>query len=364
MTAVGSIEAALRAPLGSFVLDAALTVPASGFTGLVGPSGCGKTSLLRAIAGLLRIPDGRVVIDGDVWQDAGSFRPPHRRPVGYVFQEASLFPHLPVLGNLLYGGRGRKPRQGQGIIGFDETVDLLGLAPMLDRSTANLSGGERQRVAIGRALLAQPRLLLMDEPLSALDGESRAGVIPFLERLHRELALSILYVSHDMREIERLADYLVVMRQGSVIAAGPLASVQADLALPLARDRDARVGIETVVEAYDAGHGIAKLAADGGTFLVPMPAAPIGSRHRLLVAAGQVSLALERPGATTVLNVLPARIVSTVSGSGNEVVLTLRLGADGAGATLLARVTRYSWERLGLAPGMAVFAQIKSVGLA
>jgi molybdate transport system ATP-binding protein len=182
--------------------------------------------------------------------------------------------------------------------------------------------------------------------------------------LHRDLAIPVIYVSHDMREIERLADTLVVMREGRVLASGPLAAVQSDLALPLATSREATVAIETAVEAYDAEHGIAHLNVDGGVFLVPMPPAAIGSRHRLIVAAGQVSLALEKPQSTTVLNVLPARIVSMASSGTNEVVCALCLGEDGEGATLLSRLTRYSWERLSLAPGMRVHAQVKSVGLA
>ncbi len=363
MTDRGSIEAAFRGTLGGFVLHAAFTVPARGFTALAGPSGCGKTSVLRAIAGLLHLRRGRFAVAGEVWQDESRFRPPHLRPIGYVFQEASLFPHLSVLGNLLYGTRGRRPAPPGDAIGFDAAVEMLGLASLLERTTLNLSGGERQRVAVGRALLAQPRLLLMDEPLSALDQETRAEVIPFLERLHRDLSLPVLYVSHDLHEIERLADHLVVMRAGKVIASGPLESVQSDLALPLATRRDAAVGIETTVASYDAGHGLARLAAAGGDFLVPMPPAPAGSKHRLIVAAGQVSLALEEPRATTLLNVLPARIVS-VAASGNEMVCALRLGSDGTGAPLLARVTRLSWERLKLAPGMPVYAQVKSAGLA
>ena len=358
------MEAAFADILGGFALDAAFTVPATGFTGLFGPSGCGKTTVLRAIAGLLRLRAGRFVLGGEVWQDATVFVPPHRRALGYVFQEPSLFPHLSVRGNLLYGTRGRVPLPDGHAPGYDAIVELLGLASLLGRAIDNLSGGERQRVAIGRALLAQPALLLMDEPLSALDRDRRNEVIPFLERLPRELSIPVLYVSHDMREIERLADHLVVMREGRVVASGELPAVQADLSLPLAIDRDATVVLETVVAHYDADYGIATLDAAGGSFLVPMPPVLTGSRRRLVVAASQVSLALERPRDTTVLNVIPARIVSAGPGGRDEVVCVVKLGADGAGDALLVRVTRYSWETLGLGVGMLVHAQVKSAALA
>src|SRR5918912_425364 len=238
MSGPGTIRVAFKGTLGRFVLDASFAVPATGVTALFGPSGCGKTTVLRAVAGLQRLAEGYCAVDGDVWQDGRSFRPTHRRPIGYVFQEASLFPHLSVRRNLLYGA----PRAGgPAEIGFDEVTDLLGLSRLLDRSPRNLSGGERQRVAIGRALLSSPRLLLMDEPLSALDRPTKDEILPFLERLHDRLSLPVLYVSHDMAEIERLADHLVLMRAGRVVAAGPLGDLQSDPSLPLAAARDAAV---------------------------------------------------------------------------------------------------------------------------
>ena len=222
MSPTGSIAAAFRGRLGDFALDARFTVPASGVTGLFGPSGCGKTTLLRAIAGLHRFADGYCAVDSDVWQDKTTFRPAYRRAIGYVFQEASLFPHLSVTGNLLYATRGRRPVAGADAIGFDECVTLLGLSPLLHRGTDRLSGGERQRVAIGRALLSQPKLLLMDEPLSALDAATKDEILPFLQRLRDSLRLPVIYVSHDRREIERLAEHLLLMQSGHVEAAAGL----------------------------------------------------------------------------------------------------------------------------------------------
>ena len=211
--------------LGAFQLDAAFSLPARGLTALTGPSGSGKTTLMRCLAGLIRLP-GALVVEGETWQDPRLFRPPHRRAVGVVFQEASLLPHLSVRGNLLYGARRTGPASPTAL---DEMADLLGLAPLLSRATPNLSGGERQRVALGRALLAQPRLLLMDEPLSNLDAESKAEILPYLERLHRSLAIPVLYITHDPGEIARLADQVLLMRDGR-ITPGPSPAAARDLA--------------------------------------------------------------------------------------------------------------------------------------
>src|SRR5215475_297164 len=204
----GSVSVKFHGRLGRFELNAQFEVPARGVTALFGPSGCGKTAVMRCIAGLNRLTDGFCAVAGDVWQDAQHFRPVHQRPIGYVFQEASLFPHLSVHRNLMYGRTGVSEKES---IQFDEVVDLLGIGNLLDRSPRNLSGGERQRVAIGRALLSQPKLLLMDEPLSALDHMPKNEILPYLERLHETLKLPVLYISHDMAEIERLADQLVLL---------------------------------------------------------------------------------------------------------------------------------------------------------
>jgi molybdate transport system ATP-binding protein len=358
------IRVAFRGRLGTFELDAAFVVPAMGITALFGPSGCGKTTMLRCIAGLQYFPDGFCAIGDDVWQDATSFRPTHRRPIGYVFQEASLFSHLSVRRNLRYGApRGGRSASSNGI-GVDEVTDLLGLDPLLDRAPRHLSGGERQRVAIGRALLSQPKLLLMDESLSALDRQSKDEILPFLERLHDRLSLPVVYVSHDMAETERLADHLVLMRSGRVLARGPRSELQSDPSLPLAAARDAAVSLDTMVETYDPEYGLATFRLDTTRFVVPTLQVTTGERRRLRIAASDVSLARERLRETTILNILPVRILSATRIFDHEMLVVLSLKPDGSEARLLARVTRRSWEQLGLAEGADVFAQIKSVALA
>jgi len=360
-----TIKAAFKGMLGKFSLDAGFTAPAKGVTALFGPSGCGKTTVMRCIAGLQRLADGLCVVRGDVWQDRnGAFLPTYRRPLGYVFQEASLFPHLSVRRNLMFGAPRRDGDVGYGRIAFDEVVELLGVTALLNRSPAKLSGGERQRVAIGRALLSQPKLLLMDEPLSALDRATKDEIMPFLERLRDRLALPIIYITHSIAEVERLADHIVLMEKGRVIGAGPLEDLQSDPALPLAVARDAAVSLDGVIEARDDRYGLFTLGVRGGILHAPAsPGAP-GERRRIRVMAGDVSLARERPGLSSILNVLPGRIVSVKPVDGNEVVVVVALGADGAGARVLSRVTRKSWELLGLAEGMSLHAQVKAVALA
>jgi molybdate transport system ATP-binding protein len=262
------IEAAFKGRLGDFTLDAAFSIPAKGVTVLFGPSGCGKTTVLRCIAGLERLP-GKLTVAGDAWQDAGRFLPPHRRPVGYVFQEASLLPHLSVRRNLLFGFR---RAQGDKPVALDQVITLLGLETLLERGVARLSGGERQRVAIGRALLSQPRLLLMDEPLASLDQDRKAEVLPYLERLHEELSIPILYVTHDPIEARRLGDRMIVMRDGQ-------AGLAVDLRSSPANDLQRRL-IELGPEAL-----IRQLEADGAGAMVA----------RLAVAALQAGLPPAEP---------------------------------------------------------------------
>ena len=209
----GGVEGQFAGRLGDFSLDAAFSLAPRAIIGLFGPSGCGKTTVIRCLAGLTRLP-GQLVVDGEVWQDAHVFRPPHRRQVGVVFQESSLLPHLSVHGNLLYGAR---RSGGVSTAELTDVVDLLGLSPLLARAPARLSGGERQRVALGRALLSRPRLLLMDEPLSSLDADAKAEILPYLERVHRALAMPMLYVSHDRGELRRLADRVIFMAAGRIV---------------------------------------------------------------------------------------------------------------------------------------------------
>lgn len=359
-TAPRSIRGVFRGRLGSFALDAVFEVPATGITGLFGPSGCGKSTVLRCLAGLQHLPGSLCDIGGEVWQDEAIFLKPHQRPIGYVFQEASLFQHLAVRANLLYG----TPRQRQAsAIGFDEVIDLLGLDKLLSRSPRHLSGGERQRVAIGRALLSQPKLLLMDEPLSALDRGTKDEILPFLERLHARLSLPVFYVSHDITEIERLADQLILMQSGRVLAVGALHHLQSDPELPLATARDAAVTFEAKVEGYDANYGLMVLQIDGGRLLIPASPDTIGARRRVRIAAGDVSLAREAPLQSSILNTLPGWIVSASPVSSSEMLVVLTLGRDG-GARLLSRITRRSWDELRLGDGVEVVAQVKGVALA
>ncbi len=341
------------------------SAPSRGITALFGPSGCGKTTLLRCVAGLTRVDDGVFSLDGEVWQDGGAFRPPHRRPIGYVFQEASLFPHLSVRANLLYGRR-RADRRSPGDDGVDvdATLDLLGLDRLLDRAPSHLSGGERQRVAIGRALLARPRLLLMDEPLSALDRPAREEILPYLERLHAALSIPVLYVSHDLGEVERLADHLVLMESGRVRAAGPLADLLADPALPLARLPDAVALLEALVESHDDAYGLTTVRLRGGqSLLVAGDLGRPGTLCRLEVPAAGVSLGHHPPVDTSILNALPARVVARRETDRHQVIVFLRLGPAGDGDPLLARISRKSWDDLGLAEGMSVHARVKAVAL-
>jgi molybdate transport system ATP-binding protein len=362
----GRIQARFAARLGRFVLDAQFEAPMRGVTAIFGPSGSGKTTILRCIAGLQRL-DGRLSVDGDVWQDEGrgTFRKAHERPIGYVFQEASLFPHLSVRKNLLYGALRAKKNGAGHAIAEDEIVGLLGLADLLDRAPQALSGGERQRVAIGRALLSQPRLLLMDEPLSGLDRMTKEDVLPFLEALHRHLAIPILYVSHLMSEVERLADRLVLLDGGRVLASGPLADLQADPSLPLLGAPDAAVVLEGRISAFDDTYGLTAFAVAGGELLVPGRHGRVNDRLRLRISASDVSIALAQPAGTTILNCLPARIISAAEASGCEAQINVvaALGEAGRGDRVVARITRKSRDALGLAPGNRVFVQIKSVAL-
>jgi len=354
------MQGRFRANFGSFQLNAEFEAPAQGITAIFGQSGSGKTSLLRAIAGLNRIASGFFRLGDEIWQDEHTFRPVHHRPLGYVFQEASLFAHLSIKANLLYGAPRARDQQS---IGFDEVVDLLGISALLDRAPHHLSGGERQRIAIGRALLSQPKLLLMDEPLSALDRQSKDEILPFLERLHDTLALPVLYVSHDMREIERLADHLILMEKGSVRASGPLSEMQSDPALPLLSSSEAAVSLDAIVESHDPTDGMTRLQVAGGSFLVPSALAKPGEHRRLRILAGDVSLAREQPRPSTIVNILPAKILSVQATGEHQMTAVIGLGEDGQGARLLTRVTRRSWSLLQLAPGCQVYAQVKGVAL-
>lgn len=357
-----TIYARFRGILGHFNLDVEFSVPGRGITALFGPSGCGKTVVLRCMAGLTRMDDGDLRIDGQIWQNGRTFVPPHHRPIGYVFQEANLFPHLSVRANLTYGFK--RSRQSGNKVDFDEVVALLGLTHLLDRSPQRLSGGERQRAAIGRALMSCPEVLLMDEPLSALDKFSKNEILPYLERLHDYLAVPVLYVSHDITEVERLADHMVLMGDGRVRAAGPLLELLTDPALPFARAPDAAMVIEGKVAAYDPNYSLSTLAVRGGTMLVPGNLGANGKPYRLRVSASDVGLCrVPAPEGLSFLNAHEAWIVAAEPVGSDQVTVFLRLGRGNDGARLMAKITRKSWESLRLKIGDSVIALVKSVAL-
>jgi molybdate transport system ATP-binding protein len=344
---------------GDFALDAAFSAAPRGVTALFGPSGSGKTTILRCIAGLERA-QGELSFNGEVWQDAHTFMPAHRRPIGYVFQEASLFPHLPVRGNLEFGWKRIDPAQRR--VGFDEAVQLLGIASLLPRDPRHLSGGERQRVAIARALLTSPRLLLMDEPLSALDTRSKAEILPYLERLHDELEIPVIYVSHAPDEVARLADTLVLMEQGRVVASGAIGEMLLRLDLPLAHGDDSSAVIDAVVTEHDDHYHLTSLAFDGGSMTVGRSTQPVGAHVRLRILARDVSLALERNTGSSILNILPAQVMAMENAGPSQVLVKLCAGSGGR-SPLLARITRKSADALGLVVGKSLYVQIKSVAL-
>ena len=342
----------VRLPRGAFILEVTAQAPTAGITALFGPSGSGKTTLLRCLAGLERAPGGEVFLDGECWQDEarGIFVAPHLRECGYIFQEASLFAHLSVRRNLEYGEKrvpeGRKKRHA-----FEQTVDLLGIAPLLDRPTGALSGGERQRVAIARSLLASPRLLLMDEPLASLDASRKAEILYCIERLRDELRLPIVYVSHAVDEVVRLANYVVVLEDGRVAASG---SVQDTVG----QDHGGAV-IEAVVAEQDLGWGLARLEFAGGRLFSSDVDALAGERVRVRIAARDVALALAPPADSSFLNVLAC----TVTGIGKGEAASADVRLDAGGSPLVARVTRKSIAGLALAPGKPVYALIKAVAV-
>jgi molybdate transport system ATP-binding protein len=352
------IEARFRVARENFTLDVDLHLPDHGITALFGPSGCGKTTLLRAIAGLERAPGGRLVVSGEPWQDAHIFVPSHRRALGYVFQETSLFPHLSVRRNLEYGMK-RVP-ENERTLRWDEVIDWLGLAPLLGQPPHQLSGGQRQRVAIGRALLSSPRLLLMDEPLAALDAAARIEILPYLESLHRELELPILYVSHALDEVARLADTLLLIDAGRIAYQGPLVEGLTRLDLPLAHRDLAGTVIDTTVVQHDPAFQITRVARQNLALELPGLFGSPGQPLRVRIAARDVSLALAMPGLTSILNLLPARILELADDAPGQVLVRLAL----EDTVLLARITRKSAHALNLQPGMAVVAQVKSVAVA
>ena len=354
---MSGIEISLQSRLGEFSLEVSFTAPASGVTALFGASGSGKTSVLRAVAGLHRAA-GSIRINDEIWQDEQRFVPTHKRPLGYVFQEASLFAHLSVRRNLEYGWRRIPGRERR--LELDDVVELLGIAPLMQRATARLSGGERQRVAIARALLTSPKLLLMDEPLSALDHGAKQAILPYLEHLHDELAIPSLYVSHDPNEVARLADHMVLLEQGRVIAEGDAANLLTRLDLPPAGYDDASSLLEGHVSSHDHSYHLTWISMDCGRVAVSREDLPVGRHARVQVRARDVSLSIRAHADTSIINILPARVIDTHDINPTQMIVRLEL-LDGQ--TLLSRITRRSAMGMGIHEGMHLYAQVKSVAL-
>jgi len=355
-----SIRARFRLDHGAFVLDVDLTLPGRGVTVLFGPSGSGKTSLLRCIAGFEHGARGSLSIGEECLQDEarGISVPTHRRNVGMVFQEASLFDHLNVRRNLDYG-RSRIPAAQQRIA-VDQATGLLGIGHLMERNVATLSGGERQRVAIARALLTSPSVLLMDEPLSALDLRRKQEILPFLERLHQELDIPIVYVTHAIDEVVRLADHIVLLDEGRAVACGPISETLSRMDLPSTFIEEAGAVLAGVATEIDERHALAALSTSAGKFWAPAGALRPGAATRVRIHARDVSLALSRHEDSSILNVLPARVLTFVgSNHPGHVLIECQCG----GARIVARITARSFDALGIRPDMEVWLQVKSVSL-
>ncbi len=353
-----TIHARFQTTLAAFSLNVDLNLPAQGVSVIFGPSGCGKTTLLRCIAGLQQA-SGELTVAGERWQGSGQWLPVHQRPIAYVFQETSLFPHLSVRRNLLYGYR-RIPK-AQRRIEPDQAIHWLGLEAMLERMPDRLSGGERQRVAIARALLTSPKLLLLDEPLAALDQTSKRDILPYLERLHDQLAIPMLYVTHATDEMARLADHLVIMNKGKVVANGPLSETLARIDLPVLAEEHASVIIQASIGALDPQWHLCRADFAGGSLWVrDFADATIGTPIRLRVMARDVSIALHQHGDQSIQNLLPAT-VSELAKESHPAMTMVKLMA---GPTpLLARLTSRSASQLALTPGAAIWLQVKSVAI-
>jgi len=357
------IRVHFKTTLEQFSLDISIKIPGRGVTALFGHSGSGKTTLLRCLAGLEQGSRGLLEVNGEIWQDDARdiYLPTHQRAVGYVFQEASLFPHLSVRRNLEYGMKRVPALQRQ--VGFDAAVELAGLAPFLGRSPVGLSGGERQRVAIARALLTSPRLLLMDEPMAALDERSKRDIFPCLERLHRELSIPVLYVSHSLKEVARLADHMVWMEGGRVRASGSLQKVLTRLDLSAERGDEAGAILETTVTLHDDAYHLTALDGCCGRVWINRLDMEPGRTVRVHVPARDVSINLEKSGDSSILNIWQTVVEDICEISPSQVLIRLSCNSNRDGPRLLARITRKSCVKLRLKPGMKVFAQLKSAAL-
>jgi len=352
-----TIEARFTIKRDAFLLNADFNIPDSGITAIFGPSGCGKTSLLRAIAGLERYPGAYLKVGDQIWQDDAQFLLPHQRPLGYVFQEPSLFPHLDVQGNLEYGIKRLKPQIGK--VPLDRAIELLGIGQLLSRRIHHLSGGEQQRVAIARALAVSPALLLLDEPLSGLDEPRKQEILPYLESLHHELDIPMLYVSHSRHEVARLADSMLLLGDGKIQASGTVNEIFSRLDLSLAHEAETETVIDGTIAAHDEAFNLSYVDFSGGRFTVAHKPLATGTSVRLQVLARDVSLTLMRQEKTSILNIFPATVDDISEAGSAQVTVRLLLG----NVPVLCRITRKSASELDLKPGANVFAQIKSVAV-
>lgn len=359
---MSNIQARFQIQREGFQLTVDTTIPGTGISAIFGASGSGKTTLLRCIAGLEHCPHGKLKVNGESWQSERSFLPPHQRKIGYVFQEASLFSHLSIQRNLEYGWK-RIPKKERNIP-FDEVISLLGIQAFLQRYPNQLSGGQRQRIAIARALLTSPKILLMDEPLSGLDLQSKHDILPYLEKLHDESKIPILYVSHSPDEVIRLADHLILMESGNIVAQGEINSMLTRSDLALSKLDEASAVLHCQVSSHDEPYHVSYVSINGAkpsqTLLVPYRDLAIGHSVRVRILARDVSLALERQQHTSISNILPAKVVETfASNDPFQVIAKLDIG----GQTILSKITQRSHSKLGIQPGTMLYAQVKSVAL-
>lgn len=351
-----SLSVVLRHPFSSTRMDVSFKVPTPGLTVLFGPSGAGKSTIISAAAGLLRPQECRIALDGQVLVDtaSGIWLPPERRRMGLVFQDARLFPHMSIASNLRFGLRRATP----GPVRFDEVVELLGIEALLTRRPRSLSGGERQRVAIGRALLAQPHILAMDEPLASLDSERKAEIMPYLTRLKTALRLPILYVTHSPDEVAQLADSIVLIEAGRVIGYGSLSEIAARTDLPFATREDSGAVLLCRVVDHDRERRLSRLEGGGAMLFAPLLDAPLGAERRVRIPAREVILAGKAPDSISVQNIVPGR-VRRITDDAGSILVEIALERD----ALISRVTHDAINRLGLAPGREVLALIKSSSL-
>lgn len=351
-----SIQAKLRLTRPRFQLEVDFALANGRICALFGVSGAGKTSILRALAGLEPDCQGEIVVDGQIWQNHSTRLPTHRRAIGYVFQEAGLLPHLTVRENIEYGWQRMPPEAREPLAAL---IQLLGLDALQTRRPAHLSGGERQRVALARALATRPQLLLVDEALSNLDLASRQEIMPYLKQVHRQWQIPMLYVSHAFDEVMQLADDLILLDQGKIIAHGTLEQLLTRFDLPLAHRSEAETVVGATVSGHEAGFELLHLASGLGPLHMVHPPLPVGTQVRLRLPARDVSLARERAKASSILNIFPVQIEQIVPDRPGQCLI--RLSANGS--CLLSRITAKSVAQLGLEPGQSVFAQIKGLAL-